>query len=101
MYAWINCVQAKWVNDQVNTFLPIRQVERQIEISYPTVKRDFELNPSTPKGRWGYIHSETKRIEDYIYGVWNEEERRAVGDNLGYKMIPKWILENSQQNFEK
>ena len=55
----------------------------------------------TPKGRWGHVHSETKRIEDDIYGVWNEEERRAVGDNLGYKMTPKWILENSQQNFEK
>lgn len=45
------------------------------------------------KNRWGYIDLEKKRIECYIYGVWNEEERRVLGGSLGYKKSFKWILE--------
>ena len=66
---------------------PIRQAEGQTEISYPTLKPDFGLKKS-----------ETRRLH-----MWSLKwgRKRAVGDNVGYKMSPEWILKYSKKNFEK
>lgn len=68
-----------------------------MEIPHPTLKPNLRVRK--PHVGVGWLGE--KRIEGYIYGIWNEEERRASGGKLGSKMSPKWILEHSQQNFEK